>query len=372
VKTEVMTKLRELSKRAPSPNREPLWKGPTVDGITYSMFSRFIVCRERFRVKYVLGMQPAEHFNPRTGYGDMWHVCEEAHAAGKSWVGPLAEHGTGLRLRFPLQHEEIDKWTQVCATQFPCYVEHWRKNPDVLKRTPLMQEEVFDVPYKLPSGRVVRLRGKWDSVDVIGDGIYLQENKTKSDVEEAQLRRQLSFDLQTMMYIVSLQIAQANLRANDSRGKGIKGVRYNVVRRPLAGGKGSIRPHIARKNKPAESMPEFYARLRDEVIMGDPGPSHFFMRLKCEVSQQEIDKFRCECLDPILENLCWWYDVNITKQLPENVARRYGVPPSHWRHPFGVYNVLDEGGSSEYDDFLATGNDAGMRYDVKLFKELVP
>ena len=68
----------------------------------------------------------------------------------------------------------------------------------------MLQEQVCDVPYNLPSGRVVRLRGKFDSVDLIDGGIYLQENKTKGDIDKIQVERQLSFDLQTLMYSVAL------------------------------------------------------------------------------------------------------------------------------------------------------------------------
>ena len=31
-------------------NTGPAWKGPEVDGITQSLLSKFLVCRERFRI----------------------------------------------------------------------------------------------------------------------------------------------------------------------------------------------------------------------------------------------------------------------------------------------------------------------------------
>lgn len=150
---------------------EPLWKGPCADGpnggITQSMLNDFLVCPERFRVKYVLGLQPADDFNHRIEYGSMWHVCEEALAGGKPWKAPLREYCKKLCRRYPLRQQDIIHWMRVCEVQFPIYVEYWSKYPEARRVTHLLQEQAFDVPYKLPSGRIVRLRGKWDGVDLL-------------------------------------------------------------------------------------------------------------------------------------------------------------------------------------------------------------
>ena len=41
-----------------------------------------------------------------------------------------------------------------------------------------------------------------------------------------------------------------------------------------------------------------------------------------------------------------------------------------WRHPFGSVNWLDEGGSSDLDEYLATGSTVGLRQVEELFPEL--
>lgn len=388
----------------------PLWKGPEVDGITQSMLANWLVCRERFRIKYVEGWVEADRFNHRTGYGDMWHVCEEFHAAGKEWLLPLTEHCKGLCRRYPLQQEEVNKWYQVCKVQFPLYVDHWSRHQDVKDRTPLLQEQVFDVPYKLPSGRTVRLRGKWDSVDLIGKGkgagIYLQENKTKGDIDEQQIKAQLTFDLQTMVYLVALiayqtQPKQYRLGGEGlPRGSSILGVRYNVIRRPLSGGKGTIKQHEATKGskcpkcngegkppkstmpgafggtcpkcggqgriggKPAETDAEYFQRLSG--IIKD-SPDDFFMRWKVEVSPGDVARFRKECLDPILEQLFdWYYAVTFDK----NCRRWAGLNAINYRMPYGVYSPLLDGGGTVYDEYLATGSTVGLVKADRLFKEL--
>jgi hypothetical protein len=44
--------------------------------------------------------------------------------------------------------------------------------------------------------------------------------------------------------------------------------------------------------------------------------------------------------------------------------------PVHWRHPFGVYDALNEGGSSDLDEYLETGSTVGLERASTLFPEL--
>lgn len=401
-------RLAGLGKRGQAKSRGPVWAGPESDadngGITFSLLSRFLCCKERFRLLVVEGLKPDEGFNHRIEYGQMWHVCEEAFASPspECWEDALKEYVQGLLKKYPISQDDVLKWYNVCRTQFPIYTDYWSRHQDVTERTPLLQEQIFKVPYSLPSGRVVYLRGKWDSVDLLGKGklggVYLKENKTKGDIVEQQLRRQLNFDLQTMMYLVALNEEQARLDDSTIKARtgyrGLEdgtpnshgvfrhrypvcGVVYNVVRRPLSGGKGNIRPHQATKNKAAETLEDYYRRLA-EVIREDPG--HFFMRWRVEVSAHDVVRFRRECLDPVLEQLCWWWDetligMDISPVTGKRfsgiyVADRYPPPPLHFRMPFGVWNPLLEGASSELDEYLATGSEAGLRRTTDLFPEL--
>jgi hypothetical protein len=374
--------------KPPKPKKSSaLWRGPEEDGVTFSLLSRFLVCRERFRLLVCEGLKPVDSFNHRLGYGDMWHVCEEALAANLRWEAALETHVKRLFRAYPMQAEQIDHWYNVCKVQFPIYIDYWSKHPDVLNRTPLMQEQEFCVRYRLPSGRSVKLRGKWDSVDLIGDapscGVYLQENKTKGDIREVQLVRQLTFDLQTMIYLVALQEEQRRL--DDSTIKNrlsyrdpsdpkhryfypILGVRYNVVRRPLSGGKGSIVQHKPSKSNPSgESKEHFYARLQNDYIKAEP--QTYFMRWKVEVSEGDVAAFRKQTLDPILEQLIDWYQWVTTSTDPFTPGHQM-TGTYHWRHPFGVYNPLDEGGSSDVDEFLTSGSEVGLTRVDNLFPEL--
>lgn len=366
------------------PKRDPAWKGPEQDGITFSLLSKFLTCRERFRVMTIEGWRPARRFSHQVEYGNMWHVCEEEHAAGRPWESKLVEYARKIMSVYPLDQERIDHWYNVCKVQFPVYVGYWSKNDEVRDRTPLLQEQVFDVPYRLPSGRTVRLRGKWDSVDLIGKGktagIFVQENKTKGDIDLERIQRQVSYDLQTMMYLIALKVRQeggSNIpcvvgKETLIRDNPILGVRYNVVRRPLSGGEGSIVQRKGSKNVAPESKEEFYARLRG-VIDGTgkktngetyEGPGYWFHRWTARVLPDDVARFREKTLDPILEQLCCWYDEVSGRPVPQ-------LPHTHnWIHPFGVTNSIDEYGYSDLDEYLLSGSTVGLERVEELFPEL--
>jgi hypothetical protein len=356
----------------------PLWKGPESEdekfgGITNSMLQKFVCCRERFRIRYIEGWESAEGFNKSIEFGQMWHICEEVYAGltPGHWGSKLRDYCQLLCKKYPTQQEQIIHWYEVCKLTFPIYVEYWGNHKDVIERTPLLQEQVFNVPYKLPSGRIVRLRGKWDSVDLEGKGksagIILMENKTKGEVDEQQLKRQLSFDCQTMLYLVAL----TDECDKHNYGK-IKGIRYNVIRRPLSSGTGKIRQHKATKNKPEETKESFYARLRDIIA---ETPETYFFRWRVDILPSDIARFRREFLDPILEQLCAWYEVVTATSIGTAVAANpFGVTANHiamhWRHPYGILNPLDAGFGDEWENYLETGSTVGLQRRESLFTEL--
>jgi hypothetical protein len=374
----------------------PVWQGPEGEGpqggVTQSQIAKWLGCRERFRVRMIEGWRGRDQFQKAIEYGNMWHVCEEQIATvseaekggvGKpsyvvTWEQALKDYCKGLCVKYPTQVDEIDHWYRTCKTQFPHYVAYWAKHRDVEQRTPLMQEQVFDVPYELPSGRVVRLRGKFDSVDLIGKGknagIFLMENKTKGDVDRADLEKQLQWDLQTMVYLIALtselecigDVRSCMFGTGPGPAK-VLGVRYNVIRRPFSGGKGGIQRKMVNKtNKVEETKDAFYKRLADDYFK--PEPEYWFQRWKSEVYPADVKRFRDECLDPILEAMCWWYDWQVTGA-PSNPTF-YDPSSFHWRHPYGVMNRIDEGYGSDVDGYITDGSTVGLVKVTNLFPEL--
>lgn len=353
------------------PPRKPLWGGPYVEGVSQSLLGRFLACRERFRLLVIEGLKEKEDFSHQIEYGQLWHCCEEYYARHEDWKNPLRKHGIELCEKWPDNRAEINKWYEICKVQFPIYVAHWSKHPDRTKSKALFQEEVFKVPYELPSGRIVKLRGKFDSIDLIGDSVYLHENKSKGNFNKERVMGEIGFNLQVLLYLIAME---EFLKEHKIKNK-IAGVRYNIVRRPLSDwrGKFNITQRKGRKTKVgivgAESQDQFYQRLGQLI---KDNPDHFFFRIKAEISKQDIERFKLECLNPILEQLCDWWDWVTSNPDPFVQDRaRHANNHAHFRFPFGVYNPIAEGRQGDYWDYLRTGNSSKLEKVSSLFGELV-
>lgn len=346
---------------------EPVWKGPESKspngGVTQSLLGKFLVCRERFRIYTIEGLKGEDRFNHRLEFGNLWHEAEDAYASGDDWKEVVKEKAKELLEKYPFQQEQVSKWYQAVLYQFPVYIDYWKSNNKGKKKiVPITQEEEFQVPYELPSGRVVYLRGKWDSIEKVGSKIWLRENKTKGDIDESKITRQLNFDLQTMFYLVALYFY-----LSESKRKNLTGVIYNVIRRPFSGGKGSIRQKKPTKANPkGESEPEFFNRLINDYIAKEP--EEWFTRWTVEITLGDMERFRREFLDPILECLCDWYFTNTQEVDRFNATIEYNG--GHYRMPYGVYNAINEGGESDVDNYLMTGNKVGLQKVDDLFPEL--
>jgi hypothetical protein len=370
--------------------KEAVWTGPNGagknGGVTQSILGRFLTCRERTRLYLVQGLRPVDSFNHRLEYGNLFHKCEES---GDDWPEALKQYARLLCRKYPTDQEQVDRWYMVCRVQYPIYLNYWKNHPDTRSRKVLMAEAKFDVPYKLPSGREVRLRGMWDSYDLIGRGrdvgVYITDHKTKGDVNPEEIKRNLLCDLQTMFYLVAAETWRGlddygiPVRFPEAVDPPLRGVRYNVIRRPLSGGKGTIKQHKPTKSNPqGESREEFYARL-GELIREEP--EHYFMRWRVEVRKSDILTFRRECLDPILEQLCdWWCWIENAKDPfdcftsptthPDQAALFRMLGKSmHWRTPFN-FNPIAEGIPTDLDEYLSTGSVVGLTRTETLMPEL--
>lgn len=90
------------------------------------------------------------------------------------------------------------------------------------------------------------------------------------------------------------------------------------------------------------------------------------MRWNVEISANDIDVFRRTCLDPILEQLCnWWEHIRWAKDDP--FKSDTGL---HFRFPYGCYNPTLEGNVADLDSYLETGSKVGLRQVENLFPEL--
>lgn len=369
----------KVHKPAPK-TRKSFWKGPLEDGITFSLLNRFLECRERFRLRVVEGLVDDEGFNRSMEYGSMWHESEAALATkGGSWLKAAQSYRDKLIAKYPDSQAEIIHWYCVLKAEFPHYITRWQAQHKANQS--LLQEVAFRVPYTLPSGRSITLRGKWDQVFLRKKNIWLQENKTKGEIDEEGIMATVDENLQVMFYLIALETVARTDGGGffsghrvDMDPKRLAGVLYNVIRRPLA-------DRYAIRQKKSETKKQFYERLSAEI---KSKPDHYFKRWEANIGPTDIKKFKRECFDPILEGLMdWWdsivedpfdpwYEVSSThdKNVPGIINKSKIPNRHHWRTPFGIYHSLAGGFRGSYFNYITKQSSRDLRTITTLYPEL--
>jgi len=127
-----------------------------------------------------------------------------------------------------------------------------------------------------------------------------------------------------------------------------------VVRRPLA-------DRYAIKQRKAETISQFYARLGDEI---KKNPKHYFMRWRVELTDDDISLFLDRTFHPIMESLMDWWESIQTDPFDPWSSRH------HYQSPWGVHNSLAGGFRGSFFEYLTTGREYGLREITTLFPEL--
>lgn len=378
-------KPKAKSRKRKEPQSERPWRGPYVDGITQSLLNRWLFCRHRFFIYAILGLEEERVFFHSQEFGNLWHLCEEHHAANKDWKKPLRARYQELLLLFPGNTAEITKWYTLTLKMFEQYVIYWKTHDDTKGRTPLYQEEKMRETYTLPSGRQIVLNGMIDAADWITNknartgkkhrGIYIQENKARGAerIDGVKLQNELPSTLQPMMY--SLMMKLRGERTGEFDPAEVKGIRYNVIVRPLSRGceylmrqrKGRLVWNAAKTQKVRkgeESDIDFFNRVA-KTFADDP--EYYFRRWRVDLIPADYAKFNKEILNPLLESFCDWYDWVDQHADDPFVDGGGGV---HWRTPFGVFNPFLEGFDGDYYEYLRSGSTQGLNRVETLFPEL--
>jgi len=163
-----------------------------------------------------------------------------------------------------------------------------------------------------------RLRGKIDAILKDSDGHYwIMETKTKSRMGHDYINT-LSFDFQALFY---------SLAVEDLIGSPVKGVIFNLIRRPSS------------KN------------YQEDLINR---PDHYFQRIKVQFPKGAVEKFKKELHIKIKEFTQWAYD-------PKNLT---------WKNEYACTGKW----TCQYLDICATGSDPKtnplFHNEGKFFSEL--
>jgi len=359
--------------------KRPVWAGPYYKengGITQSMLQQWLVCRERSRIRLVEGLKGPETFREGLEYGNMFHEAEEAHGKGKDWKKAITNYATKLAKKYPLQQETIAKWMSVCLVQYEVYLDYWKGQKQLTRKKvePLLREQVFCIGIAIPNvggSRLanVYLKGKWDGVDLVGSGknqsLALCENKAHGGMyyNPDKKASQLAFDFQTMFYVLTLEESAAVYQYGLPY-KPVKNIFYNVMKRPLTGGKGSIVQKKPTKTNPkGESLPEFYERL-GSVIREQP--EEFFSRFDVQLDEMDVTRFYKQTLRNVLEQFCKWWDfVSSDEGLAEPFSSEI-----NYRTPYGVFNPISAGLPTDYDTYLDEGSNTELEFNDSFYPEL--
>lgn len=327
-----MPKKKSVKFKPPHPKWD-LYK----DGISYSLLSKFINCRERFRLYAVEGLRPTER-KEAMEFGTIFHKALEYAAQGKT-----TSQVNAALYKWGKAKPNIDlKLCRIAATMLPHYIREWQAE----KLQYVASEEVFKVMYKTSNGKLVPLRGRRDEMFLRNGKLWIQENKTKSNIDEDKIIKCLPEDLQTMIYVYSAAI--------DYAPKKIGGVLYNVIRKPS----------LVQKQTEADS--EYFKRISDDCATR---PEHYFKRYDVELTQQDIDSFVCHILDPHIIALCEWWDSVKHNPFDPWTLQDGGKNPHHWRRPFGVFDPMTFG-KGDYFELITSGSRIGLVVAETAFPEL--
>jgi hypothetical protein len=349
----------------------------------------------------VCGAVEKETFNVPLTVGDAFHNAIEAYA-----LGQISSRKAGEKIKEYFHRETLKNpscthtagyWSRIAYDQFLAYCQVWAKEDASFES--LAEEQSFCFPYTLPSGRVIYRRGKIDGIIQTKNdgrkGTYLFEHKIKGEIDAKNLGETLAQNLQVMFYMPPAYqfCEERGLPKPD-------GVLYNVIQRPLSGRKHSIKQKKGRKVKDkktglteikgAETGEQYYQRLAE---MYPKHPEDFFFRWRISISEEEVTRFNRECLDPMLEQMCdWWDSIQGNPMDPWNtdsVKAVQGYEPYsqtdpyptflesvrvpnklHYRTPFGMFNKLAKGLVGDYQAYLTKGDKTSLQKITTVFPEL--
>lgn len=303
------------------------------DGVSFSILSKFVIDRERCRIRNVLGLIH-DTGTESLDFGTAFHKLTQYHAMGESLA---------LLKRRVTKNSKDTLLGEMAFEVFKQYAITWKK--DDRKKKYIDSERKFRVPIKLPCGREVHLQGKYDEVFLENGQLWLQENKTKSQIDEYGIEHGLSQDLQTMLYACTME---------HMYGRRVHGVLYNVIRKPLL------------RQRKKETSVNFLKRIREDI---EKRPEWYFIRWRTEITKQDLDNFKKKTLYPLLTQMClWWESIRHNPFDPWTLPDG-SVNPHHFLRPVGVYDPF-KFGKGEYFDYITRGVRIGLKEIDTAFPEL--
>ena len=267
------------------------------NGISVSFLQSFLTCQEQCRLKYIEGWMPKK-VPLSMQFGSLCHKILELHNVEEGTKAYRKEFKKEKDLILPSEYEQLEMAELLAEAIMPAYFEAWGANDK--KRKWLVKEHRFSMKVE-----GVKFKGFLDGVfrDDQG-GIWLFESKFMSQIDDDVIQDSITFDLQCMAYLKYL-----TTRYDP---KTIKGVCYNIVRRP------------GQRRGANESLQKFQARIKNEVSKLS-NRDHYFKRWLMHITPEEIDKYWDKVLLPVVRHVIHWWDNGMPSYPnPMSLVTKYG------------------------------------------------
>jgi hypothetical protein len=268
------------------------------DGLTQSMISTFLTCKEKFRLSYIEGWRPAKVSTAPMEFGNCIHeILDMIYSASKEYEPGYFAEEIYTAVKNSCKEYEEEKYERlshdgndwdtlsenvgIAEVLLPQYFNYWKEDWEHVEWLDL--EEVFDVPLVI-DGRTIRIRGKFDGVQRIKGKLWLFETKTKGRIEEDSIMDKLSIDLQVNLYFWAIWKKYGEFPA---------GVVYNIIRRPQL-----------RQGK-TEKLTEFIGRIKADIF---DRPDFYFMRNHGSIDKSELLEWEQKEFIPIVREMLRWTD----------------------------------------------------------------
>lgn len=343
---------KKLPKKLPYKGWNPL-----TDGISQSLLQKFITDRDRFHIHAVRGKRETDR-KEAMEFGSIFHKMAEIGSEMKSrFTKSKMDRAVEQYMRVAYPSEESMKLARIALVTYYGY-RKWQEDRPKYKfidAEPVFAEKhtlppiTFNVAdcisLRVPRNTDITLRGRIDGVLEIDNEMWIEEYKTKGQINIAMLSDTIPENIQVMIYAVCSQIKYNRPCA---------GVIYNIIRK------------CALKQRQKESELDFLQRVREDI---EDNPAFYFYRLAYKFQRGAIAKWIKEELNPILYQLYfWWRSIEANPLDPWQSLE--GIEnPFHGRKPFGIYDSLSQG-KGDFFDLIVYGRTGGLRDEVQMFPEL--
>lgn len=277
---------------------------PARDGVTFSLLSTFLTCREKTRIflkgysgawtSFALVFGTITHHLLQSAYHD-YKTKQLKQVPDRRYVNKVLDdlHKVWLKENPTPHPKAVEIWEEAmmkAGAIMPYYFIYWAKDDfSVMKWIEV--EETFKLPWTVTTRKGVQmttfLRGKMDAAYTLPGSKQplaprLLETKTRSVVEEDNLVDVMPHDLQPNTYLSALRA---------KTGKEPKTVLMNIIRKPQL------------RLKQSENWTQFAKRIEADV---QSRPDWYFLRMEMSVDVQDINRSEERLNDLISDFLLWW------------------------------------------------------------------